>query len=165
MFDLENPINSAVFPGMQGGPHNHTITGLAVALKQAMTPEFKAYQEQVLRNSACLADQLTEKGYEIVSGGTENHLMLANVRPKGVDGSRVERVLELASIALNKNTVPGDKSAFNPGGIRMGTHAMTSRGFTEADFAKVGSHPRPTVPKPAGPVRGADHRCGCRPGR
>lgn len=137
MYDLENPINQAVFPGLQGGPHNHTITGLAVALKQAMTPEFKAYQEQVLRNASYLAKNLVERGYDIVSGGTDNHLLLVNVRGKGVDGSRVERVLELASIALNKNTVPGDKSAFNPGGIRMGTHAMTSRGFVEEDFGKV----------------------------
>jgi len=137
LYDLENPINQAVFPGLQGGPHNHTITGLAVALKQAMTPEFKAYQEQVLRNSAHLADEMTKRGYQLVSGGTENHLLLVNVRAAGVDGSRAERVLELASIALNKNTVPGDKSAFNPGGIRIGTHAMTSRGFAEEDFTKV----------------------------
>eukprot|EP00188_Purpureofilum_apyrenoidigerum_P002325 Plantae.Rhodophyta-Purpureofilum_apyrenoidigerum.ctg24343.p1 GENE.Plantae.Rhodophyta-Purpureofilum_apyrenoidigerum.ctg24343~~Plantae.Rhodophyta-Purpureofilum_apyrenoidigerum.ctg24343.p1 ORF type:complete len:501 (-),score=80.62 Plantae.Rhodophyta-Purpureofilum_apyrenoidigerum.ctg24343:121-1623(-) len=137
MYNYENPINQAVFPGLQGGPHNHTITGLAVALKQAMSPDFKAYQQQVLRNSAHLAKNLMDKGYDLVSNGTENHLLLVNVRSKGIDGSRVERVLELASIALNKNTVPGDKSAFNPGGIRMGTHAMTSRGFVEKDFAKV----------------------------
>eukprot|EP00184_Porphyridium_aerugineum_P003645 CAMPEP_0184696242 /NCGR_PEP_ID=MMETSP0313-20130426/3601_1 /TAXON_ID=2792 /ORGANISM="Porphyridium aerugineum, Strain SAG 1380-2" /LENGTH=491 /DNA_ID=CAMNT_0027154827 /DNA_START=257 /DNA_END=1732 /DNA_ORIENTATION=+ len=137
VYDLENPINSAVFPGLQGGPHNHTITGLAVALKMAQSPEFKLYQEQVLRNSQALAKALTDKGYSLVSGGTDNHLMLVDLRPKGVDGSRVERVLELSSIALNKNTVPGDVSAFNPGGIRLGTHPMTTRGFVEKDFQQV----------------------------
>jgi len=137
MYDLENPINSAVFPGLQGGPHNHTITGLATALKMAQSPEFKTYQKQVLKNSAALANAMTKMGYSLVSGGTENHLMLVDLKPKGIDGSRVERVLELASVALNKNTVPGDKSAFNPGGIRMGAHAMTTRGLVEQDFEQI----------------------------
>lgn len=119
-YDYEDKINASVFPGLQGGPHNHTITGLAVALKQAATPEFKAYQEQVLSNSARFAKALNSLGYELVSGGTENHLVLVNLKPKGVDGSRVERVMELAHIAANKNTVPGDVSALVPGGIRMG---------------------------------------------
>ncbi|XP_074581439.1 serine hydroxymethyltransferase, mitochondrial isoform X2 [Curcuma longa] len=111
LYDFEDKINQAVFPGLQGGPHNHTISGLAVALKQATTPEFKAYQEQVLSNCARFA--------------------------QGIDGSRVEKVLELVHIAANKNTVPGDVSAMVPGGIRMGTPALTSRGFVEEDFAKV----------------------------
>ncbi|XP_024390705.1 serine hydroxymethyltransferase 1, mitochondrial [Physcomitrium patens] len=139
-YDYEDKINASVFPGLQGGPHNHTITGLAVALKQAATPEFKAYQEQVLRNSAHFAKALMGRGYELVSGGTENHLVLVNLKPKGVDGSRVERVMELAHIAANKNTVPGDVSALVPGGIRMGTPALTSRGFTEEDFEKVAEY-------------------------
>jgi glycine hydroxymethyltransferase len=139
-YDYEDKINASVFPGLQGGPHNHTITGLAVALKQAATPEFKAYQEQVLSNSARFAKALTGRGYELVSGGTENHLVLVNLKPKGVDGSRVERVMELAHIAANKNTVPGDVSALVPGGIRMGTPALTSRGFTEEDFEKVAEY-------------------------
>lgn len=138
MFDLENPINSAVFPGLQGGPHNHTIAALAVALKQAKSPEFVEYQKQVLSNSQILAKSLTSRGYEIVSGGTDNHLMLVNLRAKGMDGARAELVLERSNIALNKNTVPGDKSAFNPGGIRMGTHAMTTRGCDEEDFKVIG---------------------------
>ncbi|KAJ0981746.1 hypothetical protein J5N97_010001 [Dioscorea zingiberensis] len=133
----EDKINAAVFPGLQGGPHNHTITGLAVALKQATTPEYKAYQEQVLSNCAKFAQSLQEKGYDLVSGGTENHLVLVNLKNKGIDGSRVEKVLELVHIAANKNTVPGDVSAMVPGGIRMGTPALTSRGFVEEDFAKV----------------------------
>ncbi|CAL9750965.1 unnamed protein product [Musa acuminata subsp. burmannicoides] len=137
MYDFEEKINAAVFPGLQGGPHNHIITGLAVALKQATTPEYKAYQEQVLSNCAKFAQCLVEKGYELVSGGTENHLVLVNLKNKGIDGSRVEKVLELVHIAANKNTVPGDVSAMVPGGIRMGTPALTSRGFVEEDFAKV----------------------------
>ncbi|KAM7279174.1 hypothetical protein ACFE04_006308 [Oxalis oulophora] len=137
MYDYEDKINSAVFPGLQGGPHNHTISGLAVALKQVKTPEYKAYQEQVLRNCTQFAQSLLESGYEIVSGGTENHLVLVNLRNKGIDGSRVEKVMELVHIAANKNTVPGDVSAMVPGGIRMGTPALTSRGFVEEDFAKV----------------------------
>jgi glycine hydroxymethyltransferase len=137
MYDLESKINFSVFPGLQGGPHNHTISGLACALKQAQTPEFKTYQEQVIRNSKAMADRLQEHGYSLVSGGTENHLVLVDLKPQGVDGSRVERVLELAHIAANKNTVPGDKSAMVPGGLRMGTPALTSRGFVESDFAQV----------------------------
>jgi glycine hydroxymethyltransferase len=137
MYDIEDKINFAVFPGLQGGPHNHTIAGLAVALKQAATPEFKAYQVQVLKNSAAMAAALDKRGYKLVSGGTDNHLVLVDLRPKGVDGSRVERVLELAHIAVNKNTVPGDVSALVPGGVRMGAPALTTRGFTEKDFETV----------------------------
>jgi glycine hydroxymethyltransferase len=138
MYDIEEKINFAVFPGLQGGPHNHTIGALAVALKQANTPEFVEYQKQVLKNCAVLSSELQVMGYDIVSGGTDNHLVLVNVKKsRGVDGARVERILELACIASNKNTVPGDTSALNPGGIRMGTPALTSRGFLEEDFAKV----------------------------
>ncbi|KAF1816389.1 mitochondrial serine hydroxymethyltransferase [Eremomyces bilateralis CBS 781.70] len=143
MWDLESKINASVFPGHQGGPHNHTITALAVALKQAQLPEFKTYQEQVLRNAKSLADRLGDStkqgglGYDIVSGGTDNHLVLVDLKKKGVDGARVERVLELVGVAANKNTVPGDKSAMKPGGIRMGTPAMTTRGFDADDFARV----------------------------
>lgn len=137
MYDYEDKINQAVFPGLQGGPHNHTITALAVALKQAMTPEFKAYQEQVISNSSAFAQRLSDVGYDLVSGGTDNHLVLVNLRNKGIDGSRVEKVMEAVHIAANKNTVPGDVSAMIPGGIRMGTPALTSRGFMEEDFVKV----------------------------
>ncbi|KAK4525910.1 hypothetical protein GAYE_SCF18G3819 [Galdieria yellowstonensis] len=136
-YELENAINGAVFPGLQGGPHNHTIGALAVALKLASTEEFKAYQQQVLKNAKHLASKLQERGYHLVSGGTDNHLMLVDLRPSGMDGARAEKVLEMISVAVNKNTVPGDKSAFTPGGIRMGTHAMTSRGLVEKDFDQV----------------------------
>ncbi|KAL7623575.1 Cytochrome B translational activator protein cbs2 [Parahypoxylon ruwenzoriense] len=143
LYNLENPINNSVFPGHQGGPHNHTITALAVALRQAQTPEFRAYQEQVLANSQALATRLGESktngglGYKLVSGGTDNHLVLVDLKPQGVDGARVERLLELVGVASNKNTVPGDKSAMVPGGLRIGTPAMTTRGFTETDFVRV----------------------------
>lgn len=143
MYDLEGPINASVFPGHQGGPHNHTITALAVALKQAQTTEFKDYQRTVLLNAKALADRLgnpKEKGglgYTVVSGGTENHLVLVDLKDRGIDGARVERVLELVGVASNKNTVPGDKSAMKPGGLRMGSPAMTSRGFSPEDFTRV----------------------------
>ncbi|KAE8348615.1 serine hydroxymethyltransferase-domain-containing protein [Aspergillus coremiiformis] len=143
MYDLENPINASVFPGHQGGPHNHTITALAVALKQAQSTEFKTYQETVLANAKALADRLGSPlsngglGYNIVSGGTDNHLILLDLKNRGVDGARVERVLELCGVASNKNTVPGDKSALKPGGLRLGTPAMTTRGFQPEDFRRV----------------------------
>lgn len=140
MYNLEGPINSAVFPGLQGGPHNHTIAALAVALKMAQAPEFVKYQSQVLSNASTLANALDKRGYSLVSGGTDNHLMLVNLKPSGIDGARTERVLELSGIALNKNTVPGDVSAFNPGGIRIGTHAMTTRGCMESDFEAIGGY-------------------------
>ncbi|MCJ1375538.1 glycine hydroxymethyltransferase shm1 [Loxospora ochrophaea] len=143
VYDLENPINASVFPGHQGGPHNHTITALAVALRQAQTPEFKEYQQTVLLNAKALAKRLGDPkeqgglGYSVVSGGTDNHLILVDLKNKGVDGARVERVLELVGVASNKNTVPGDKSAMKPGGLRMGTPAMTTRGFQPNDFTRV----------------------------
>jgi glycine hydroxymethyltransferase len=135
--EFEQAINSAVFPGLQGGPHNHTIGALAVALKVANTPEFKEYQKQVCSNCKALAKKLTELGYSLSSGGTDNHLILCDLRPKGIDGARVEKILDMAHITLNKNSVVGDTSALIPGGIRIGTPAMTTRGMKEADFVKV----------------------------
>lgn len=138
MYDLDARINFAVFPGLQGGPHNHTIAALATALKQAASPAFAEYQGQVMKNSKCFADKLNELGYTLVSGGTDNHLVLVDLKTsRNVDGARVERVLELANIATNKNTIPGDTSALMPGGIRMGAPALTTRGLVEADFIKV----------------------------
>ena len=133
MYDLEDKINFAVFPGLQGGPHNHTIGALATCLKQANTPEFVEYQKQVLKN--CSFGGRIEQAW-IHCGGTDNHLGLVDLKTsRGIDGARVERILELACIATNKNTIPGDHmSALSPGGIRM---ALTSRGFQEEDFAKV----------------------------
>ncbi len=143
LYDLEKPINASVFPGHQGGPHNHTIAALAVALKQAQSSDFRVYQQQVLLNAKALAGRLGDPkekgglGYKIVSGDTDNHLVLVDLKPQGVDGARVERVLELVGVAANKNTVPGDRSALTPGGLRIGTPAMTTRGFTEEDFVRV----------------------------
>merc|ERR1719253_697676 len=136
--DFEEKINAAVFPGMQGGPHNHTIAGIAVALTQAGSPEFKEYTQQVKRNAQALADSLLEQSYDLVSGGTDNHLVLVNLRSKGLNGNKGERACELANIAMNKNTVPGDTSALAPSGLRFGTPAMTSRGLMEKDFREVG---------------------------
>uniref|UniRef100_A0A7S4BH95 Serine hydroxymethyltransferase n=1 Tax=Chrysotila carterae TaxID=13221 RepID=A0A7S4BH95_CHRCT len=137
MYDLEGPINQSVFPGHQGGPHNHTIAALATALHQAQQPSFVEYQKQVLKNSQAFGDAMLKLGYKLVSGGTDNHLLLVDLKPSGIDGARVESVLEMANVALNKNTVPGDKSAFIPGGIRVGTPALTTRGFEEEHFEKV----------------------------
>jgi len=142
MYGPRRPINASVFPGHQGGPHNHTITALAVALKQAQSKEFKEYQKTVLANAKALAERLGNSAYTgldttSVSGGTDNHLVLVDLKSKDIDGARVERVLELCGLAANKNTVPGDKSALKPGGLRMGSPAMTTRGFQPADFSRV----------------------------
>uniref|UniRef100_A0A669AVA3 Serine hydroxymethyltransferase n=1 Tax=Oreochromis niloticus TaxID=8128 RepID=A0A669AVA3_ORENI len=137
MYDLEDRVNFSVFPSLQGGPHNHAIGGVAVALRQAQSPLFKEYIDQVLKNAKAMAAALLSKGYTLVSGGTDNHLVLVDLRPKGIDGARAERVLELASITANKNTCPGDKSALTPGGLRLGAPALTSRQFKEADFVQV----------------------------
>ncbi|KAK1897725.1 Serine hydroxymethyltransferase mitochondrial [Dissostichus eleginoides] len=136
-YDLQDRVNFAVFPSLQGGPHNHAIAGVAVALKQASTPMFKQYIAQVLLNAKSMANALLKKGYTLVSGGTDNHLVLVDLRPRGMDGARAERILELVYITANKNTCPGDKSALTPGGLRLGTPALTSRQLTEADFEKV----------------------------
>merc|ERR1719272_370014 len=138
MFDIEEKINAAVFPGLQGGPHNHTITALSVALKQAQSPEFKSYQEQVMKNAQALGESLAQEGFELVSGGTDNHLLLVDLSKKGVNGNKAELICEAVSIISNKNTVPGDKSAMNPRGLRLGAPAMPSRGLVEEDFKQIG---------------------------
>ena len=135
--DMEEAVNNAVFPSLQGGPHNNTIAALAVALRAARTPEFKAYQRQVVANCAAMAARLQSRGYTLVSGGTDNHLVLLDLRPAGLNGAQVDKVCDLAHITLNKNSVPGDRSALVPGGVRIGTPAMTTRGFKEADFEAV----------------------------
>lgn len=143
LYTLEDRINSSVFPGHQGGPHQHTINAIGVALGQTQTPAFKKYAEAIVANARTLADHLGKPrseggyGYNIVSGGTDNHIVLLDLRDRGVNGARVQRVLELASVAANKNTVPGDISATNPCGLRMGSVAMSSRGFQNDDFVRV----------------------------
>lgn len=138
-YNFEQEINAAVFPGHQGGPHNHTITALAVALKQAASPEFKTYQQNVLDNNKAMANYFTNKGYKLVGGGTDNHLLLIDVREKGLNGAKVEKIAEMVNIAINKNTIPGDVSALNPGGIRIGSPAMTTRNLGTKDFEQVAS--------------------------
>lgn len=133
----EGKVNDAVFPACQGGPHNNTIGALAVALKEAMTPEFKVYATQVVANARAIGSKLTSLGYKLITGGTDNHLILWDLRPNKVSGAKVEKVCDLAHITLNKNAVAGDTSALNPGGVRVGAPAMTSRGLKECDFEYV----------------------------
>jgi len=137
-YDYEDKINFAVFPSLQGGPHQHTIAAVSVALKEAQSPEFKEYQIQVKKNAQSLAKKLMSNGYKLVTGGTDNHLMLVDLRDKGVDGARVDAVMEKAYIFCNKNSVPGDTTPFVPGGLRIGTPAMTTRGLKEKDFDQIG---------------------------
>eukprot|EP00993_Chasmostoma_nieuportense_P000161 NODE_1147_length_1634_cov_574.694094_g1079_i0.p1 GENE.NODE_1147_length_1634_cov_574.694094_g1079_i0~~NODE_1147_length_1634_cov_574.694094_g1079_i0.p1 ORF type:complete len:407 (-),score=106.25 NODE_1147_length_1634_cov_574.694094_g1079_i0:160-1380(-) len=130
-------IDFAVFPSLQGGPHQHQIGAIATQLKQVMSPEFKEYAKQVKSNAHTFAAELMSKGYTVVSGGTQNHLFLLDLRPQGLTGSKVEKVLELASITVNKNSVPGDRSSISPSGIRFGTPALTTRGLKEAEFKQI----------------------------
>ena len=134
---FETQINSAVFPGLQGGPHINTISAIATQLKEVMTPEFKLYIQQVKKNAKILANQLINYGYHLLTNGTDNHLILMDLRPHRITGSKVDAVCEEADISINKNSVPGDSSALTPGGIRIGTPALTTRGFMEHDFIKV----------------------------
>ncbi|XP_050438144.1 serine hydroxymethyltransferase isoform X2 [Adelges cooleyi] len=137
MYDLEDRVNAAVFPGFQGGPHNNAIAGIAAAMKLATTQEFKDYQKQVLINCKQLAESLKELGYKISTNGTDVHMLLVDLRPINLTGSKAEHTLQTVEIACNKNTVPGDKSAMNPYGIRLGTPALTTRGMKEKDMAIV----------------------------
>ncbi len=131
-------INKAIFPGVQGGPLMHVIAGKAVCLKEALSPEFKAYQTQVKKNASVLASELMKKGIDIVSGGTDNHLMLVSLIKQGKTGKEVEHNLDEVGITCNKNTIPNDpQSPFVTSGIRLGTPAVTSRGFVEEDMVEV----------------------------
>mmetsp|Transcript_9938 Transcript_9938/g.11255 ORF Transcript_9938/g.11255 Transcript_9938/m.11255 type:complete len:464 (-) Transcript_9938:133-1524(-) len=135
--DFETRINFAVFPSIQGGPHNNTIAGVAVQMKEVNTPEFKEYALQILSNCKALAKALNDKGYTLATGGTDNHLILWNLRPLKLTGSKFSACCDAVSITLNKNSIHGDKSAMSPGGVRVGTPALTSRGFKEEHFEKV----------------------------
>lgn len=132
-------IDRAVFPGMQGGPHMHVIAAKAVAFGEALKPEFKIYAEQVLKNAKALADEMKNQGFDLVTGGTSNHLILANVQSSfGIDGKVAEEALDKIGLTLNKNSVPDDPNPpFRPSGIRLGTPAATSRGLVEADMVKI----------------------------
>ena len=133
-------IDSAIFPGSQGGPLEHIIAAKAVALGEAMKPEFKAYQEQILKNAAALAKALMAEGFDLVSGGTDNHLMLVDLRPARLTGKEMERRLDEVNITVNKNAIPNDpEKPFVTSGIRVGTPAATTRGFKEADMEVIAS--------------------------
>merc|ERR1711904_214482 len=131
-------IDMAVFPALQGGPHNHQIGALAAQLLEVNTPEFVEYSKAVIANSKALAEHLMANGHKLATDGTDNHLILLDLRPHGLTGSKVEKVCELASISLNRNAVHGDQSALSPGGVRIGAPAMTTRGCTTDDFKKIG---------------------------
>ncbi len=138
--EFEKIINSAIFPGLQGGPLMHVIAGKAVAFKEALNPEFKAYQEQVVKNADALAKTLISRGLRIISGRTESHVMLVDLRSKNITGKAAEAILGTAHITCNKNSIPNDpEKPFVTSGIRLGSPAMTTRGFKEAEAVKVGN--------------------------
>jgi glycine hydroxymethyltransferase len=137
---IEKKLNSSVFPGLQGGPLMHVIAAKAVAFQEALRPEFKTYQTQVLKNAKILAKNLQEKGLDIISGGTDNHLMLVDLRRKGLTGKAADIALHQANITVNKNTIPNDPcSPFVTSGLRLGTPAVTSRGMKEEEMDLIGS--------------------------
>jgi glycine hydroxymethyltransferase len=136
--NLPSMIDRAIIPGLQGGPHNHQTAAIAVALKEAMQPEFKIYAQQIVTNAKHLAKCLTDRGFELVTGGTDNHLLLVDLTNKAVSGRDGESALSLAGITVNKNTVPFDpRSPFDPSGIRLGTPALTTRGMKEQEMEQI----------------------------
>lgn len=135
---LKKLIDMSVFPGLQGGPHNNKIASIAVQLKECMTKEFYHYIKQVKKNAKHLCDYLMKQSIDICTNGTDNHLLLINLRKFGITGSKLEKVCEWVNISVNKNTIQGDKSAFSPSGIRIGTPAMTSRGCKEKEMERIG---------------------------
>jgi glycine hydroxymethyltransferase len=136
--NLPTLVDRAIIPGLQGGPHNHQTAAIAVALREASQPEFKGYGQQIVKNAKRLSEKLMEKGYTLVTGGTDNHLLLVDLTNKGVKGKEAEVALGAAGITVNKNTVPFDpRPAFDPSGIRMGTPALTTRGMKENEMEQV----------------------------
>jgi len=131
---LPTKVHDAVFPGLQGGPHENQIGAWAVQLKEEQKPEFREYIIQVKKNAKKLASSLMQYGYDIVTNGTDNHLIMVNLKDQGLTGSKIEKVTEYCNISLNKNAVPGDKSPLSPSGIRIGTPALTTRGMNESDM-------------------------------
>lgn len=138
--NMDDAINNAVFPALQGGPHNHQIAALTTQLREVKTTEFANYSEQVVKNAKAFADKLMQLGVKLVTDGTDNHLVLCDLRPMGFSGSKAQLLFDKCAITLNKNTVCGDKSALNPGGVRLGTPALTTRGFVEKDFEQVAEY-------------------------
>ena len=134
---LGEKIDFAVFPMLQGGPHNNAIGALCAQFQEVLSPEWKLYAQQTKANAKTLGEALVKRGYTLSSGGTDNHLLLWAVKAQGLSGSKVERACEHVGVSLNKNCVPGDKSALNPGGVRIGLPAMTARGVKEADIDEI----------------------------
>jgi len=131
-------IDRAVFPGTQGGPHENTIAGKAIAFNEAMKPEFKQYAEQVKKNAHYLAEELKKRDFKLISDGTDTHLMLADLTNKDIPGKQAQNVLDTVGITLNKNTIPGEpRSPFDPSGIRLGTPAITTRGMKEPEMERI----------------------------
>tara|TARA_B110000211_G_scaffold221085_1_gene268364 strand:- start:4563 stop:5900 length:1338 start_codon:yes stop_codon:yes gene_type:complete len=143
--EFEKRINDAVFPGLQGGPHEHQIAALATQLKYVKSSEYKEYMIQVLKNSQMLAKHLIKFNFEILTGGTDNHIILINLKNKGLSGNKIEKICELINISINKNSVKGDKSALNPSGIRIGTPSITTRGMKENDMLIIATFLNKTV--------------------
>lgn len=135
--DYEKQINEAVFPSLQGGPHDNQIAAIATQLKQVCKPEFKKYIQKVKSNAKALANELIKMDYKVCSGGTDNHIILIDLNNKNISGNKIEKLCELVNISINKNSVPGDKSAVSPGGIRLGTPTLTTRGLNETDMITV----------------------------
>jgi glycine hydroxymethyltransferase len=135
--ELEEKINRSVFPGLQGGPHMHTIAAIAFAFGKALKKDFYNYQKQIIKNSKKLADELIKRGFELYTGGTDNHLMMIDLENIGIGGRLAESLLEEANIVANRNFLPKDLSVLNPSGIRLGTPAVTSRGMKEKEMVKI----------------------------
>jgi glycine hydroxymethyltransferase len=138
--NLARLIDSAVFPGLQGGPHDNTTAAKAVAFGEALKPDFKDYARQIVKNAEAMADELMAQGVKLVTDGTDNHLMLIDLRPKGLGGKgrQLQRAMDRANITLNKNSVPFQKaSPFNPSGLRLGTPAVTTRGMKEDEMRVI----------------------------
>jgi glycine hydroxymethyltransferase len=154
-------LDKAVFPGLQGGPHNHTTAAIAVALKEASTPEFSEYAHAIVANAKALADGLLARGFDLVSGGTDNHLLLVDLENKAIPGKQAAKALDRAGIELNYNTVPFDpRKPFDPSGIRIGTAAVTSRGMTTADMDRIAGWIDAVVSAESGGDEGAVERVG-----
>jgi glycine hydroxymethyltransferase len=142
-------IDKAVFPGIQGGPHNHTTAAMAIAFKEAQSDEFKEYSRQIVTNASVLADTLNKWNFDLITGGTDNHLLLVDLTSKGVTGKTAAKALDLAGLVVNYNSVPFDvRKPFDPSGIRMGTSAVTSRGFKEREMIQVGEWINAVVSEP-----------------
>lgn len=148
--EFAEAVDKAVFPGLQGGPHEHSIAAKAVAFKEALQPEFKEYAKQIVKNAKALAEALMEQGFRLVSGGTDNHLMLVDLIEKGITGKEAEDALDNAGIYCNKNTIPYDpRKPWDPSGIRIGTPVLTTRGMKESEMKEVASFINKVLEKPS----------------